>query len=183
MLFASKGSKYPIAICIMSDRDAPRRGALRVPRTRTREGVNKMSVDENLRLVDAAIDAANAHDLDRFVKHYAESVVNYGPGVPEPTKGRTSFRDGAGAYFAAFPDFRFKKERSFGQGDWVCIEFIVTGTHKGPLAAPGGQTIPATNKPIWLRVSQVMKVEAGKFTESHYYFDTLELLSQLGMAP
>ena len=46
----------------------------------------------------------------------------------------------------AFPDLHIETVRSFGQGDWVCVEWVVTGTHTGPLMGPGGETIPATNK-------------------------------------
>ncbi len=142
-----------------------------------------MSVEENLRLVDAATDAVNAHDLDRFVKLHAESILQYSPLLTEPSKGRAALHESSEGILKAFPDFRIKKERSFGQGDWVCIENTIMGTHKGPLSAPGGRTIPATNKPIRLRQSLVIKVEGGKFTESRAYFDTLELMSQLGMSP
>ncbi len=142
-----------------------------------------MSVEENLRLVDAAMEALNAHDLDRFAKLHAESVLQYGPPLAEPIKGRAAVRESSEAILKAFPDIRFKKERSFGQGDWVSVEDIFTGTHKGPLSAPGGRMIPATNKPIRVRHSLIAKVEGGKFTEIHSYFDTLELMSQLGMSP
>ncbi len=83
----------------------------------------------------------------------------------------------------AFPDLHIEKERAFGQGDWVSVELTITGTHKGPLPGPGGETIPATNKPVRFRNSIITKYEGGKIAEEHRYFDQLGLMAQLGLAP
>ena len=142
-----------------------------------------MSVEENLRLVDESIEAINANDLDRYVGLYAASAIEYEPGLIEPLKGRAAIREYNKAYFTAFPDVHARKERAFGHGDWICYEAVFTATHTGPLAGPGGQTIPATNKRVRLPGCTVAKVEGGEFTEVHNYFDTLAMMTQLGLAP
>lgn len=142
-----------------------------------------MSVEENLRLIDEAITAFEAHDLDRLDRLNANSIIWRDPGNPEGIKGRAAVREFNQSFGVAFPDIKVRKERSFGQGDWVCFEGFLTGTHRGPLTAPGGRTIPATNKPIRLRVSFVGKLEGGEVTEANMYFDQLALMSQLGLMP
>ncbi len=142
-----------------------------------------MSVEENIRNTKAAYEAISARDWDTFAKYLAESVVFSGAGLPEPIKGREALVDFTKAYIAAFPDIRVTTERAFGQGDWVCLEHFWTGTHKGPLQVPGGQTIPATNKAVRIQEGVVIKVEEGQATEVHAYSDQLGLMAQLGLAP
>ena len=142
-----------------------------------------MSVEENERVIDRADEAFNAQDWDRYYELYAESVVSYGPVSPEPLKGRAAIREFGEGYINAFPDMRGKKERSFGQGDWVSREYTITGTHTGPLPGPGGETIPATNKPLRLQLCSVYKVEGGEITEVRNYLDMLGFMAQLGLVP
>ncbi|MEE9593762.1 MAG: ester cyclase [Thermoplasmata archaeon] len=142
-----------------------------------------MSVEENLRVDREAIAAFNARDWDLFDELHAESVIVYSSGNPEPSKGRAAHREEAQAYVTAFPDIQFEEERSFGQGEWVCDVYVATGTHTGPLEGPGGQALPATNKPLRLEFCGVTKFEGGKIAEEHNYFDLLGMMAQLGLAP
>ncbi|MEE9173351.1 MAG: ester cyclase [Thermoplasmata archaeon] len=142
-----------------------------------------MSVEENLQKVDAIVEAFNPHDWDRFAGLFAESAVLYAPDLPEPLKGRDALRERFQGLEKAFPDLHIEKLRTIGQGDWVCAEFSSTGTHKGPLPGPGGQTIPATNKTTRDPVAVVFKFEGGQITEAHEYRDVLGMMTQLGLAP
>ncbi len=142
-----------------------------------------MSVEENLQMVDAIIEAFNPHDWDRMAGLFAESAVLNVPEIPEPLKGRDALRERFQALEKAFPDIHMEKVRTIGQGDWVCAEFDSTATHKGPLPGPGGQTIPATNKTARFPVAVVFKFEGGQITEAHEYRDVLGLMAQLGLAP
>ena len=47
-----------------------------------------MNVEENLRVIDAFVDAFNERDWDRVVKLHAATVVYWTPDNPEPKKGR-----------------------------------------------------------------------------------------------
>ncbi len=143
-----------------------------------------MTVEENIRVSDDLSAAFNARDWDRFAELYAESVVLYTPTSPEPVKGRaTVVRQVQEDWANPFPDARIENPRTFGQGDWVCLTFTGTGTNKGPLKGPGGETIPATNKTVRVPFCIVSKVEGGKITESHQHLDVLGMMAQLGLAP
>ena len=50
----------------------------------------------------------------------------------------------------AFPDFKFNETSTSESGDTVTIKHKITGTHTGPLNAPGLPPIPATGKSISL---------------------------------
>ncbi|MFQ5986202.1 MAG: ester cyclase [Thermoplasmata archaeon] len=142
-----------------------------------------MSVEENIRATEAGFEAFKARDWDRLDELNAESVVNTGPDLPEPVKGRDALLEYWKTFVNAFPDANIEDLRTFGQGDLVVAEFIGTGTHNGPLPGPGGQTIPATNKAVRLPLCFVFKVEGGKTTELRRYYDLLGLMTQLGLAP
>ena len=142
-----------------------------------------MSVEENLRMAKEALDVVNSRDWERFDKLHAESIVEYSPRNPEPTKGIDAHRESIQGFINAFPDMQFKEEWTFGQGDWVCSIWTGTGTHTEPLEVPGGETIPATNKPVTFTLCGVSKIEEGKVTEEHNFFDRLGLRAQLGLAP
>ena len=161
---------------------APRRGA-RIPKARIREEVIETSTEENVRKLKEVIDAFNSKDFSRLEKLNARSIVFDAAGLPEPLKGREAVSEWNRAFTDAFPDLRFRLERSFGEGDWVCGEGIGTGTHRGPLPGPDGQTIPATNKTIRLKFAATQKLEGGEVTEVHVYFDRLEMVTQLGIKP
>lgn len=140
-------------------------------------------VEDNLRVVDATFEAMNARDWDRIAELLADSVVEYRPGLPDPSKGPDAALQNLKAFATAFPDARVEKVRAFGQGDWVCRESVLAGTHKGPMTSPDGKTIPATNKPFSVQSCNLFKIEGGKITERHLYFDQLGFLAQLGLAP
>ena len=74
----------------------------------------------------------------------------------------------------------------------MCVELLITGTHKGPLryglgqATPKketGSSIPPKGKRIELRACVVYKVEQGEISESHIYYDQFSLMNQLGRVP
>ena len=139
-----------------------------------------MSVRDNLRLVDCMIASYNARDWSKLAETYAESALFYEPGV-KPYRGRDAIRRSYQDLHAVFPDERIKKVRSFGQGDWICIEMVASGTHKGPLMTPEGKTIPPTNKSYQVEIAATIRIENGKIAEYHEYFDKLEMLTQLGL--
>jgi predicted ester cyclase len=142
-----------------------------------------MSVEENLRVLDAGNRALNDHDINAFLDLHLESVIQRDPQHNEPTKGREPIRAGVAPMFKAFPDFRVVRERAFGEGDWIVEQGHATGTHLGPLETPGSPPIPATNKQIRLPYAFIAKIDGGKFAETNLYFDVAGMMVQLGVMP
>jgi predicted ester cyclase len=151
-----------------------------------------MTVEQNLRMVDAALEAVNDRDWDHLYGLHMDNVVMSYPDLPDPVKGRDAVNARTRAWAEAFPDLSWKRVRGFGQGDWVCVELLITGTHKGPLRhgldqrmleGHGGGFVPPTGNRIELRSCLVFKVEQAEISESHVYYDQLDLMKQLGLAP
>ena len=142
-----------------------------------------MATTDNLKVALNVNKAALDRDWTRFKDGHADSVLVYSPLTPEPTKGVEAHTDTVRALLSAFPDFDMRMDRCFGQDDWVCTEFTMTGTHKAPLKGPNGQVIPPTNRKLRLALCSVVRFENGKMAEEHTYYDRVSMMSQLGIAP
>jgi steroid delta-isomerase-like uncharacterized protein len=142
-----------------------------------------MTVEENLRATETLDKALNERNWDLFNERHADDVVSYSPFAAEPTKGIDPHRQLMKGLIEAFPDFRMEPERSFGQGEWVSAEYIMTGTHKGLLIRPDGTKIPPTNKSVRIPVSSTMRFKDGRVVEEHIYWDRLAMTEQLGLVP
>jgi hypothetical protein len=70
-----------------------------------------------------------------------------------------------------------------GQGDAAVSGARETHPATWPLEGPGGQTIPAPNKPVRLTFCGVGRIEGGEIAEEHNFFDLLGMMAQLGVAP
>lgn len=141
-----------------------------------------MSVDENLRVIEQYAPAYNARDFEALAQLFEESAVFYAPGRLEPLKGRDRIRNAFAATLSIFPDTHYMLEGSFGQGEWVCAQFVWTGTHMGPVPGPGGQTIPATNRSVRLPFVIIAKFDRGRIAEVREYYDRLSFMQQIGVA-
>lgn len=142
-----------------------------------------MSVEDNLKVVNASNEALNDRDLDRFESFHLNSVIQRDPQNPEGIKGAKAIRASLEPFLKAFPDIRIVAETQFGSGDWITQLGHTRGTNTGPLEMPGGQTIPATNKSIRLPIAMIARLEGGKFAEINLYFDQASMLAQLGLSP
>ncbi|HLA46071.1 MAG TPA: ester cyclase [Thermoplasmata archaeon] len=138
---------------------------------------------DSIAVIDRLEKVQMARDWDQFANLHAESVVQFAPDRAEPRKGRSDLVKFYRTFFDAFPDMDAKRERAFAQGEWVCAEYTVTGTHLKPLANPAGPPIPPTNKKVRVASCTVYRVQGGKVVEVHEYFDQLGFLAQLGLAP
>lgn len=151
-----------------------------------------VTVEQNLRMVDAAIEAINDQDWDHLWGLHMDNVALSVPDLPEPIKGREAVQARLQAWAEALPDLAWKRLRSFGADDWVCIELVISGTHKGSLRHGFDQgmlerhpdiLVPPTGRHIELRSCVVYKVEGAEISESHVYYDQLDFMKQLGVAP
>ncbi|UCH05543.1 MAG: ester cyclase [Candidatus Thorarchaeota archaeon] len=139
-----------------------------------------MNVQDNIRITRAALEAFEAHDMDRFVSFMSESVLDYVPGRSEPLRGREAVREDNIGFLAMYPDVTFEITQIFGNGDMVCAQGIVKGTNTGPLPGPDGKQLPPTNKSFRVPACFVAKIENGKISEIYEYLDRLEFSTQLG---
>ena len=77
----------------------------------------------------------------------------------------------------AFPDLTVDIHEKVEEGDLVCTQKTIRGTHRGDLFG-----IPATNQPVEIQVMDMVRVEHGKYVE-HWGVNTLSaVLAELRAA-
>jgi predicted ester cyclase len=84
-----------------------------------------------------------------------------------------------------FPDMKGTGELILIKGDTIASIYLISGTHTGPMPAPGGQSLPATNKPFGYLQGHLVQTDAtgGKAIKEEFYQDTGTLMAQLGLNP
>ncbi|MGH2451537.1 MAG: ester cyclase [Candidatus Limnocylindria bacterium] len=116
-------------------------------------------------------------DLDHAP--YAEDAE-----TSDPTgtyKGKTQILNSFKVWNTAFPQATVEVINQVAEGEQVVSELIYRGTHSGPLASAMGP-VPATGKPVELRVAVVSKFRDGLIQRERAYFDLAGLMRQLGIA-
>ena len=91
--------------------------------------------------------------------------------------GAAAARDQAEPFVTAFSDLRLDVKTVHTAGDTAVFEFIATGTHDGDLSG-----IPPTGKSVTMPVCNVIEVRDGKIYREREYYDTMHLMSQLGVS-
>ena len=131
-------------------------------------------------MVQKKVEAMNRRDAAAFAACYAPNAVVVDPFYDEPLRGAAIRKDIAD-WFGAFPDTECRLTHSVVDGANHAGEWVVTGTHKGPLVGPDGE-IPATGRSVNFRVATFERTDAdGRILEEHRYYDGLAIMSQLGL--
>jgi ketosteroid isomerase-like protein len=131
-------------------------------------------------LVDRHYAEINGNDFSDASALFSPDVVTEAPGTA-PLTGIEAFV-GYGQSFLAFPDARIHRDRVVGSGEHVVVEGRFTGTNTGPLQTPAGE-LPATGRPLVLPFADCFRIVDGKITEHRIYYDTVGMLTQLGVMP
>jgi steroid delta-isomerase-like uncharacterized protein len=134
-----------------------------------------MSEADNRRIVEEAIAALNAHDIDRYLKCHANSYVWEFDAFPTPVRGLEAVRQIVAGYFKAFPDMHFEIDQIIASGDYVVGRWRCTATHKGEFNG-----IAPTNRQVSIRGCTVSEIKNDQFVKSAAYSDQLALMQQLG---
>ncbi|MEU8178436.1 nuclear transport factor 2 family protein [Microbispora hainanensis] len=130
-------------------------------------------------VVDRMLDAMNAHDLHTVLRCYAPGAVVVGPEMEAGEPGEI------GSYmlqmWEGFPDLHFTRWETITLGDAVATEMTAAGTHTGPYLVVGGDHLAPTGRRISVRVSWFWHLKDGLILSQRYYYDQLEIYSQLGL--
>lgn len=129
-------------------------------------------------MVKESIAAFTKGDLDRAVGVYAEDAETQDP--TGKYKGKHEILKSLKVWHDAFPDAKGDVTNQFAEGDQVLSEVTFRGTQTGPLAGAMG-IIPATGKPVELRLAIVSWFRDGKIQRERTYFDLATLTTQLGL--
>jgi uncharacterized protein (TIGR02246 family) len=124
----------------------------------------------------------NKRDFEHYAGLFAPSceIVLVGSGMQ--FKGREGAKQFARMWAEGFPDGQVKIEKLIGSGNQLAVESTGSGTHTGPLAAPGGE-IAATGRSVTLQLCDVIEFRDAKVSKLRSYFDAASLLAQVGAIP
>jgi len=129
-------------------------------------------------IVREIIEAWNAHDPDGVARLVSNDFVSESDTVPAPLRGPDGVRQAVQMYLQAFPDLHFEIEQLLVSGDYVTTRWLATGTHGGELMG-----IPATHKHVVTHGCGVEEVRNGKLVREWVYWDTGNMLRQIGILP
>jgi hypothetical protein len=106
------------------------------------------------------------------------------PDQSEPTRGLNAHKNEGVEMFKIFPDNHVENNPYkvlFGQGNWTCSIAIFTGTHKGPMTGPNGETISPTNRKFQLDFCTVARWKHGQIDEENRFYDQGGLKTRFGL--
>lgn len=127
-----------------------------------------------------AIEAYNAHDLDRFLDHYADDCELTVPGFP-PFRGKTAARECWRLFMESFPDDHLTVTSQVIEGTAMVGEWTAEATNTGPLYLPSGNVLPPTGKRFTNKGIDISVIDAGQIKSHRLYWDTATVLAQLGV--
>jgi len=120
-------------------------------------------------IVRERIEAWNAHDPDGVARLVSDDFVSESDTLPAALRGPAAVRQA---------DLHFEVEQILASGDHVTLRWVATGTHGGELMG-----IPPTSKRVVTHGCTVEEVRNGKLVREWIYWDTGNLLRQIGVLP
>lgn len=133
-------------------------------------------------IMDRFTNAMRNSDFETVSSLFAPEAVAVDPSAGE-IKGAENIVEFLKELRGAFPDFDWEPLHEHESGNVAIDEGYIVGTNTGPIPMPSGDSIPATGKSIRMRECDIATVENGLITSHHFYYDQMDFLSQLGLAP
>jgi predicted ester cyclase len=133
------------------------------------------TLEANKALVRRAI-AYNHGAADDGSEIFASDFVAYMPG--QPPMNLAGLEQFISRVAGGMPGFRYEIHEQIAQGDTVFNRITSRGVHTADLAG-----VPATGRPIELRIINLFKVRGGRVVEQWAQLDMLGLLRQIGAIP
>lgn len=151
------------------------------PVTRPQGGSTLHFMGANLQLVNNALAAYNAGDIETFCSYYADDAVYTSPdGV---YKGREAILEAWLGTKTAFPDGKVIVSLQVEDGGCVVSEWTFTATNLGPIAMPDGAEIPATGQRVEVGGMDITEIRNGQIVSHRMYYDNVAAFTQLGLMP
>ncbi len=128
-------------------------------------------------IVREHIEAENSHDVSRAIATFHHPRYEVAP-FGSPNDGAESVHQLLSGMFAAFPDFHVAVPRLHHADEAVVVEFVMTGTHRGPFAG-----LPPTGRRIEVPLVGIFDFEDDRLMCEKVYFDMATLMRQLQAEP
>jgi predicted ester cyclase len=128
----------------------------------------------------------NSRAWDRFRACYADDVESEQVDSGHPAaRGIEATLAVSKGFVEAFPDAKGTGEFILIKGETILAVYVLNGTHTGPLLGPGGESVPATNKPIGLYQAHLVRTDpaGSRVVKEEFYSDSGTLMAQIGLSP
>jgi steroid delta-isomerase-like uncharacterized protein len=132
-----------------------------------------MTTSPNRSAFDAAIDAWNGGDLDRYLELYDDRISLHGYS-PEPM-GKAEVAGFYQGLFMVLGDVHLDVLRVVESDDTLAVHAVMSGTHVGELFG-----VPATGTRINQSVMTMLRFSDAKVVERWSVADMLGVMAQLG---
>jgi steroid delta-isomerase-like uncharacterized protein len=136
-----------------------------------------MASNEFTNIIRSYIDAVNA-DNPRQVQQLLADNVKWSSPAGKRT-GAEETRKYMEKWFTAFPDLKLEQVSTIVDGDQAAVECRLVGTHQGNFVSDLGQFAP-TQKRINVDMVNMLRIQNGKIAEIRVFYDSAEVMDQLG---
>ncbi len=163
-------------------REAAASDSRTAPRVRARSRHEEDGTMATTKQIVDRLAAWRARDAEAFASLYADDAELQATGEPV-LRGPDAARQMLTGWCGAFPDNEITIRAEHVTQNAVVQEATFSGTHTGPLATPDGGEIPTTGRRLEADFVEVFVVADGLIRADRIYYDQLEFLVQLGLAP
>lgn len=140
------------------------------------------TVLNEISIAEEQLRAFNSQDWAALRKTAHQDFVYREFSATEPVRGPDAAIAAFQKWIEAFPDMKGTVTNTVAEGNKVVLEITWSGTQTGALQGPLG-AIPPTNKWGEVHALQMYVFEGDQIKELRHYFDSVEMLRQLGMIP
>lgn len=130
-------------------------------------------------LMDRTTQAILGGDLDALREICAPDMVVTTPDLGE-LHGVEAFIAWNRSFVDAFSDRSYEQNRGWETDDCAIDEGWFVGVHSAPLRGADGTEVAPTGRRLRLRAVDIATVVNGRISRHDFYFDQLDLLTQLG---
>ena len=125
------------------------------------------------------LSSMNSHDTNKAVSFWTDDCI-YENWAHEIVKhGKKELTDMINSMFVDFPDIKYKQKSSFTAGNWVGVEYIVSGTY----THSSMPATPANGKTFSVHAASIIQLRKGKISRQSDYFNLATMLQQVGLMP
>jgi steroid delta-isomerase-like uncharacterized protein len=133
-------------------------------------------------IIRRLFDAFNTKDYDTIVALAADDFELIDAASGDKFNGPEGARQNAERWLIPFADAKVEILNVVSSGDWAVAECVGRGTHSGPMQTPMGE-VPPTGKDMELHFCSLIKVRDGRIVEGRDYYDSMTIVTQLGLMP
>jgi steroid delta-isomerase-like uncharacterized protein len=132
----------------------------------------------NLRAVEHLMQLRNAHSVPEMLRDCDDRIRWSDQATGAVYTGKAAIQDYLDRIFAAFPDGTFSPTHRIVHGDLVAQQWVLRGTHGGPLYG-----VPATGRQIAVPGISMIELRDNYPVSETLYYDHGVLFRQLGIMP